>query len=83
MNTLKKLEKCLIKKPGSPDTIVFRHLVEALCLKEKFDLSELYDLSYDDFNLALEIMKDWRLDQYTKTKQRLRELVLLPPDMAD
>ncbi|MCE5182770.1 MAG: hypothetical protein LLG15_13355 [Betaproteobacteria bacterium] len=82
MNTLKKLEKCLIKKPGSHDTAVFRHLVEALCLKEKLDLSALYELPYDDFNLALEIMKDWRLDQYTKTKQRLRELVLLPY-MAD
>lgn len=80
MNTLKKLEKRLIGKPDSEGNNFFRHLVEALCLKEKLDLAALYELSYDDFKLAMAIMQDWRLDQYTKTKTRLRELVLLPQE---
>lgn len=78
MNTLKTLEKCLIGKPGCSNNDFFKHLVEVLCLKGKLDLAELYELPYDDFKLALAIMKEWRLDQYTKTKERLRELVLLP-----
>ena len=78
MNTLKTLEKRLIGKPDSSDNIFFRHLVEALSLKGKLDMTELYELPYDDFKLAMAIMGDWRLDQYTKTKERLRELVLLP-----
>lgn len=78
MNTLKKLEKCLIGKPGCSSNEFFNRLVEALCLRGKLDLAELYELPYDDFKLALEIMQDWRLDQYTKTKERLRELVMLP-----
>ncbi|BCB28052.1 hypothetical protein SKTS_29380 [Sulfurimicrobium lacus] len=80
MNTLKKLEKRLIGKPGSKGNEFFRHLVEALCLKEKLSLAELYQLPYDDFKLAMAIMQDWRLDQYTKTKERLREVVLLPQE---
>lgn len=78
MSTLKKLEKRLIGKPDTHGNGFFRRLVEALCLKEKLDMAELYELSYDDFKLAMSIMKNWRLDQYTKTKQRLREMVLLP-----
>jgi hypothetical protein len=78
MNTLKTLEKCLIGKPGCSSNEFFRRLVESLCLKGKLDLAELYELPYDDFKLALAIMQDWRLDQYTKSKERLRELVLLP-----
>lgn len=79
MNTLKTLEKCLIDKPGCSNNQFFTRLVEALCLKGNLDMAELYALPYDDFKLALSIMKDWRLDQYTKTKERLRELVMLPP----
>ena len=62
MNTLKKLEKCLIGKPRYGSNEFFRRLVEALCLRGKLDLAELYELPYDDFKLALEIMQDWRLD---------------------
>lgn len=80
MNTLKKLEKCLIGQSCGQDNKFFSRLVEALCLKGNLDLAELYELPYDDFKLAMDIMKDWRLDQYTKTKDRLRELVLLPND---
>lgn len=78
MNALKKLEKCLIGKSCNHENNFFGRLVETLCLKGKLDMAELYDLPYDDFKLAMAIMQDWRLDQYTKTKDRLRELVLLP-----
>jgi hypothetical protein len=40
----------------------------------------LYELPYDDFVLAIAIMKSWRLDRYTKTKDRLGELVCLPAE---
>lgn len=78
MNILKQLEQRLISKPEDPDNAVFRNLVQALCTKERLDLAPLYELGYDDFALAMGIMKNWRLDRYTKTKDRLRELVCLP-----
>jgi hypothetical protein len=74
MNSLKQLEKHL--KQGRLDSAnpVFERLIKSLCFKEHFDLSELYELNYDDFELALNILKDWRLDRYTKTKERLKEM---------
>jgi hypothetical protein len=80
MNILKQLEQRLIGKPEDPDNAIFKNLVQALCMKEKLDLAALYELSYEDFGLAIAIMKNWRLDRYTKTKDRLRELVCLPAE---
>lgn len=75
MNTLKQLEKHLLNAKNHKDSEVFWKLARALCLQEEFKLAELYELSYDDFQLALDVMKSWRLDRYTKTKERVRELV--------
>jgi len=75
MNTLKKLEKRLLKNKNDSGSRVFGRLVRALCVEEDFKLTEIYNLDYEDFELALSIIKDWRLDRYTKTKERLREMV--------
>ncbi|MCL4470316.1 MAG: hypothetical protein ACYC05_04005 [Sulfuricella sp.] len=75
MNTLKKLEKRLLKSKNDSGSQVFGRLVRALCVDDDFNLAEIYDLDYEDFELALGIIKDWRLDRYTKTKERLREMV--------
>lgn len=80
MNTLKQLEQRLLDKPTDPDNAVLTNLVQALCNRETLDLAGLYELPYEDFELAIAIMKSWRLDRYTKTKDRLRELVCLPTE---
>ena len=78
MNALKQLEAYLVKDPTDPASQVFERLIKALCLNERFDLTELYELNYDNFEFALNILKAWRLDRYTKTKQRLKEIYQLP-----
>lgn len=80
MNILKQLEQRLVSKPADPDNAIFVSLVQSLCFKEKLDLAGLYELPYEDFELAIAIMKSWRLDRYTKTKDRLGELVNLPAE---
>lgn len=76
MRILKKLEKRLLGSHKNDQAYrILMRLVKSLCLNEDFRLSEIYELSYDDFELALNIMKHWRLDRYTKTKERLREIV--------
>ncbi|MBS4099268.1 MAG: hypothetical protein KGZ83_20855 [Sulfuricella sp.] len=80
MNTLKQLEKHLLHAKSQKDSEVFWRLARALCLQEEFKLAELYELSYDDFQLALDVLKNWRLDRYTKTKERLKELVDARPE---
>lgn len=75
MNTLKKIEKRLLKNPDEISSQVFMDLIRALYQKENFNLAAIYDLDYDDFELALDVLKDWRLDRFTKTKERLKELL--------
>lgn len=77
MNILKQLEQRLTGKPDDPDNAVFRNLIQALSNRERLDLAGVYDLPYEDFELAMAIMKSWRLDRYTRTKDRLRALVSL------
>lgn len=75
MNTLKKIEKRLLKNPDEPTSQVFKDLIRALYQKENFDLAAIYDLDYEDFELVLAVLKDWRLDRFTKTKERLKALI--------
>lgn len=75
MNTLKKIEKRLLKNPDEPASQVFKDLIRALYQKEDFDLAAIYDLDYEDFELVLAVLKDWRLDRFTKTKERLKALI--------
>lgn len=74
MNKLRKLEEHMLNAASKPEKKTFKKLIRALCLKEDFNLGTLYDLSYTDFELAMDVMKSWRLDRYTKTKERLKEL---------
>lgn len=76
MNTLKKIEKRLLKNPDDTASQVFKELIRALYNKENFDLAALYELDYEDFELSLEVLKDWRLDRFTKTKERLKDLIV-------
>ncbi|MCE5180219.1 MAG: hypothetical protein LLG15_00305 [Betaproteobacteria bacterium] len=73
MNTLKKIEKRLLKNPDEPASLIFKELIRALHQGESFNLKAIYDLDYNDFELALAVLKDWRLDRFTKTKERLKE----------
>lgn len=74
MNNLKKIEKRILKNPDEPASQVFMNLIKALDQKLDFNLTVIYDLDYDDFQLVLEVLKDWRLDRYAKTRKRLKAL---------
>lgn len=74
MNNLKKIEKRILKNPDEPASQVFMELIKALDQKLDFNLTAIYDLDYDDFQLVLEVLKDWRLDRYAKTRKRLKAL---------
>lgn len=75
MNVLKQLEQLLLKKPEEPEVQLLGSFVRALCMEQDFKLSNLYELSYDNFDLALKVMKNWRTSRYTKTRERIKEMV--------
>lgn len=68
MQALKKARKLIEKKPAKQSVLTLSQLILALESETPFNLSELYQLDYDDFELAMDVIKDWRLDRYYSTK---------------
>lgn len=75
MNVLKQLEQRLLKDPQDAENIILGSFVHALCMDQDFKLARLYELSYDNFDLALKVMKNWRTSRYTKTRERIKGMV--------
>ena len=74
MNAIKKARKLIEAKPGSDVAQTLASLVRALESDEKFDLSQMYKLDYDSFEICIEVLKDWRLERYYLGKIRLHDL---------
>jgi hypothetical protein len=74
MRALKKTRKLIERNPEQPQAKILSALVVALESEEPFKLSELYQLDYDDFGLALELLNEWRLDRYYSSKAVLLDI---------
>jgi hypothetical protein len=74
MRALKQARKLIEKKPETPAAQTLSALVVALESDAPFGLAGLYQLDYDDFELALDLIKEWRLDRYYSSKGRLLDL---------
>jgi hypothetical protein len=76
MNAIKRARKFIAKNPHTEDAATLARLVLALESDETFELSDFYRLDYDSFNLAIEILKEWRLDRYYMGKAKLHDLAV-------
>lgn len=74
MRALKQARKLIEKKPEAPAAQTLSALVVALESDTPFPLTSLYQLDYDDFELALDLTKEWRLGRYYSSKGRLLDL---------
>ncbi|MDP2417901.1 MAG: hypothetical protein U1D25_04390 [Hydrogenophaga sp.] len=74
MRALKKTRKLIEHNPEKPEAKILSALVVALESEEPFKLSELYQLDYNDFGLALELLSEWRLDRYYTSKAVLLDI---------
>ena len=74
MNAIKKARKLIEAKPDSDAAKTLASLVRALESDEQFDLSEMYKLDYDSFDICIEVLTDWRLERYYLGKIRLHDL---------
>jgi len=71
MNALKKARKFIEKDPANPAAQTLSSLVLALGAKRDFPIADIYELDLDHFNLAMEILQEWRLDRYYAGKAKL------------
>ncbi len=74
MRALKQARKLIEKKPESPAAQALSTLVVALESETPFALQSLYQLDYDDFELALAGLKECRLDRSYSSTVRLLDL---------
>jgi hypothetical protein len=71
MIAVKQVRKIIQDHVGSPKAKTLSALVLALENEDPFDLSSLYQLDFDTFELALTLLKEWRLDRYYSSKAKL------------
>ncbi len=76
MNAIKQIRKYLEKDPHSEAAKILGRLTSALAEEGAFSLADLYRLDYEAFNLAIDLLKDWRLDRYYAARIRLFDVVL-------
>lgn len=76
MNAIKEIRKYLEKDSTSEQAKILGRLAAALAEERTFPLADLYKLNYDEFQLAVDLLKDWRLDRYYAARIRLFDVVL-------
>lgn len=76
MNAIKQIRKYLENHPHTDAAQTLGRLAAALAEEAEFPLAELYKLDYETFSLAIELLKDWRLDRYYAARIRLFDTVL-------
>lgn len=76
MNAIKQVRKYLEQHPNRKSSLFLADLVEALAEERPIPIRELYELDHEAFELAIELMKDWRLDRYYAARIKLFDVVL-------
>ena len=71
MLAIKKARKLIEAKPTDEASVALADLVLALETEQSYPLHRLYDLDYKRFELAMEILAEWRLDRYYASKIKL------------
>ncbi|MDA8382200.1 MAG: hypothetical protein M0037_03890 [Betaproteobacteria bacterium] len=65
MESLAKIAQYVQTHPRESSAQTLRSLVAALSEESNFWLPSLYDLNYEHFELAVALLKEWRLGHYT------------------
>jgi hypothetical protein len=76
LNAIKQIQKYLEKNPSSESSRALAELAAALAEEREYSLAKLYRLNYEEFNLAIDLLKDWRLDRYYAARIKLFDVVL-------
>lgn len=74
MKALTQARKLIQKQPLDQTSRTLSALLAALESDQTFDLGSLYRLPYDDFQLALDLIADWRLDRYYSPSIRMLDM---------
>ena len=76
MRAIKEARKFIELDPANASAKTLARLVLALESEADFPISDIYQLDFDRFKLALRILDEWRLDRYYAGKARLFDISL-------
>lgn len=71
MRAIKTARKLIEANPANPAAKTLARLVLALANEEPFKLADLYALNGEHFELAIDMLNEWRLDRYYMGKAKL------------
>ena len=74
MNAIKTARRFIEKDPTSDAAKTLARLVLALESGTAFGLSALYELDLKSFQVAMDILQEWRIDRYYTNKAKLLDL---------
>lgn len=81
MIAIKTARKFIESDPTDPDARILADLVLALEDESTFLLTGLYKLRPDQFALAMDVLREWRLDRYYIGKAKLFDVSWQHRDM--
>jgi len=70
MRAIKKAKKIIEKTPELPFAKVLSHLVLSLESDTDFQIRQLYELPQAEFDFAMQILKEWRIDRHYMGKAK-------------
>jgi hypothetical protein len=70
MQAIKKARKIIEKDISKPFAQLLSKLIVALESEENFQLRQLYELNPSEFDLVIEILKEWRIDRHYMSKSK-------------
>lgn len=83
MLAIKKARKLIEANPSDPAAQIIAALVLALESETTISVSQLYKLDDKRFELALEILNEWRLDRHYASKLRLLDSSSMVQSLGD
>jgi len=76
MRAIKKIKHIIEQNPQDQASQIFSNLIKSLAEEVDFSIKNLYLLKTSDFQLAMEILQEWRLDRYYMGKAKVFDAAL-------
>ncbi len=76
MNAIRKVQRYIRSHPDSNASALLVQLAEHLAEERAFPVAKLYELELEAFELAVELLREWRLDRYYATRLHLLDEIV-------
>jgi hypothetical protein len=71
MEAIKRVQRYLRSNNDTEQALILRQLLASLANEAPFSLARLYALRMTEFELAMQLLDEWRLDRYYAERLQL------------